>query len=142
MYQSASHFPLADTHILKTLKVMLQWPHLEEIGGSAVVHRWAWRSARGRETSGIDIVAPIILSNIIKHHHLPTCHQRGTEASRTLVPHHRPNLRREYCLGNFTLLRTQTSFVLHIISTPAIQKSMLPCLRFYYFTATIVIVVH
>ena len=127
--------------LIRNFKVILQWPHLEEIGGSSVVHGWAWRSACGRETSGTDVVAPI-LSNIIKHHHLSACHQRRTDASRMLVPHHRSNLRWEYCLSNFTLLRTQPSLVLRIISTPATQESTLLHLWVYHFTATNANVVH
>jgi hypothetical protein len=51
-----------------------------------------------------------------------------------LVPHHRPNLCWKYCFSNFTLLRTQPSLVLRIISTPATQESTSVGLCYYHFT--------
>jgi hypothetical protein len=41
------------------------------------------------------------------------------------VPYNRSDLCWEHCFGNFTLLRTQYSFVLHVITTPVIQEIML-----------------
>lgn len=90
-----------------------------------MVYRRAWGSARGRETCGAYVVTPLLLSNVIEHYHLSTCHQRGADASSMLVAYHRPDLCWEHCLGNFTLLRAQHSFVLHITTTPVIQERML-----------------
>jgi hypothetical protein len=63
-------------------------PYFEEVGGSAVIYRWARGSARRRETSGVDVVMPILFSNVVKHHHFSACRERRTHASSSLVPHH------------------------------------------------------